>query len=246
VISCIDIIIGAVIIVYVISTNVIIGTTIACSIPTIGIGLMLILYHFFKDYLKSKRYFVKIKKYFWTAFCIGLLIFILIESIIIGCPKINKENTDYIIVLGTGLKDGEDVSKTLRDRLNTTVRSIYKDGNSGYIVVSGGQDEAYAMERYLIDQGVPKEKIIKENKSSNTYENLKFSKIIIEHHSGKQINDISVKIVTTDVHAFRSKMIALKNGYKYVKLNTSRTIFYLAPAYYTREAFFLIKSIFLS
>lgn len=115
-------------------------------------------------------------------------------------------------------------------------------------MVSGGKgededmSEAEAMERYLLEKGVSKDRIIKENKSRNTYENFKFSKEKIEEHSNKELKDVSVKIVTTDFHAFRSSMLAKRNGYENIEVYSSNTVNYLVPVFYTREAVALVKS----
>lgn len=247
---CIDIIIGIFILIYIISVNIISGSTIAFDLPFIIVGVLLILYYFIRKFSVKSQFFRVLKKLIIIISCISLSFFIIIESFIIGFPKINKEDTDYIIVLGDKLKSGNNITKTLRDRLDIAVKSIYNDGDNGHIVLSGGRgrneniSEADVMERYLIDQGVPKNKIIKEEKSTNIYENLENSKLLIEKHSGKKISSLSIKIVTTNYEALRSNLIALKYGYKDIKFNTSNELLYLIPAYYTIEAFELVKNLF--
>ena len=91
---------------------------------------------------------------------------------------------DAVIVLGAGLR-GENLSLILRNRLDAAVE-YYNENPEAVIVVSGGQGpdedipEAEAMERYLYEQGVPLNKIIKEDKSTSTEENFKFSKELLE------------------------------------------------------------------
>ncbi|MDS0524567.1 YdcF family protein [Clostridium sp. SHJSY1] len=247
---CIDIIIGILIIVYIISVNIINGATIAFSILLILGGVFPILYHFLKKYLNDRKYLKIVKKYLLIILGLIFFIFMLIESFIIGFPKINKENSDYIIILGNESINKNGISKSLRDRLDTAVKSIYTDGDNAHIVLSGGQingesnSSAETMERYLIDQGVPKNKLIKENESKNIYENLRNSKILIEKECDKNIGSLSIKIITTNYQALRCNVIASNLGYKDIKFNTSNTILYLAPAYYTVEAFKLIRSMF--
>nr|WP_279290190.1 YdcF family protein [Clostridium cibarium] len=220
------------------------------TIVAISIGTILILYHFLKEHFKKIKYFKKFHNYCSTIFCIGLLLFILLEAFIIGCPKLDKSKSEFLLVLGEELKNGENMSLILRDRLDKAVNSIYREGDGGYIILSGGRrradyiSEADAMERYLLDQGIPKERIIKENKSMNINENFKFSKDIIEKQSGKAIKDISVKIITTDYLVLRCGIIASRNGYGNVKFNASGTRIYLAPIYYIIEVFEVISTIF--
>ena len=84
--------------------------------------------------------------------------------------------------------------------------------------------EAEAMEGYLLENGVSKDRIIKEDKSRNTSENFKFSKEKIQEHSNKDLKDVSVKIITTDFHAFRSSMLAKRNGYENIEVYSSKLL----------------------
>lgn len=241
----IDLFFGLIIIIYCIVINMISTSKIAFSTPLIGFGFILIIFHFIKGKIKVENKLLKLTK---IVIAIGISVILILEICIIAYPKHSKDNSDYLIVLGAGL-NGSTVSQTLKDRLNVAIKCIDDYGNDSYIVVSGGQgknediSEAEAMKEYLLSNGVEENKIIIENKSSNTFENLKFSKEKIEEHSGKNIKDISVKIVTTDFHSFRSKILSIKNGYGEVKLSSSNTIGYLIPIYYLRESFALVKSI---
>ena len=86
------------------------------------------------------------------------------------------------------------------------------------IVVSGGKGpgesitEAEAMERFLIKHGVAKKQIIKEEKSTSTLENLKFTTEILEGLENKE--NIEVTIVTNNFHVFRAKFLAQRQGLK--------------------------------
>lgn len=69
---------------------------------------------------------------------------------------------DAVIVLGCGIR-GDQLSKTLKDRLDRAIE-YHEKNPEAVIVVSGGQGpqedipEALAMERYLISRGIPEEK----------------------------------------------------------------------------------------
>lgn len=244
----IDLILGGILSTYSILVNILSFRKIAFSEVILIVGILLILYHFNKKYINKNNILKKIDKVIKIFICIGLVVFLLLEGAIVSYPKKSIENTDYIIVLGAGLNNGHELSQTLRDRLNAALDCLDKYNNDSYIVVSGGKgndedmSEAEAMERYLLDKGISKNKIIKEDKSRNTWENFKFSKEKIELHSEKELKDLSVKIVTTDFHAFRSNMLAKRNGYKNTKVYSSNTVSYLIPVFYTREAVALVKS----
>ncbi|HEX9025182.1 MAG TPA: YdcF family protein [Clostridium sp.] len=243
-----DIIIGILLILYVIAINLMSGARIAFSLPIIILGIILIFYHFVKNKIKESEFLsigFKIVKIF---LCIGVICFFGIEFAIVSYPKHNENKADYIIVLGAGLTNKTTPSLILQGRLDAAIKYIDGD-DTGYIVLSGGQGvdedlpEAHAMSKYLQDRGVDKERIIIEDKSRNTNENFEYSKEKIEEHSHKSLKEIKVKIITSDSHAFRSSIIAKKNGYANFDNYSSSTVWYLIPVTYTREAFAIVKSV---
>ena len=244
----IDIILGGVLILYCIIMNSLSSTTIAFSEVLISIGIILIAYHFTKDKIKDIKHFDKVFKVIKIGIACGVVLFIIVESFIIAYPKKSEANTDYIIVLGAGLANRTQVSLTLKDRLDAAITCVNKYENDGYIVVSGGKgedediSEAEAMKGYLVKEGIPEDKILMEDKSINTLQNLKFSREIIEKHGNKDISEFKIKIVTTDFHALRSSILAKKNGYSDIEVYSSDTIVYLIPVFYLRESLAVVKS----
>lgn len=106
--------------------------------------------------------------------------FIVIEGLIIIGGKITStKKVDYVIVLGARLY-GDIPSPALMERLKV-VKEYLIENKDVKVVVSGGQGidedipEAHAMEKYLADNGVEKDRIIIEDKSTTTFENLKLS-----------------------------------------------------------------------
>ncbi|WP_195940311.1 YdcF family protein [Romboutsia sp. 1001713B170131_170501_G6] len=148
-----------------------------------------------------------------------------------------RKNIDYIIVLGSGLI-GDRVPPLLKSRLDKGI-DIYKDqkdrGNLPKIIVSGGQgpdelvSEAYAMKKYLISQGINNEDIIAEDKSTTTYENMKFSKLIMD-----KSDNYNCIFVTNNYHVFRASIFARKVGLKANGVGAP-TAFYFLPSALIRE-----------
>lgn len=209
------------------------------------IGISLIIYHFVKNKIHINEKLKNVIKIFLT---IILLIFLIVESVLIFFPKNNeKDKCDYLIVLGASVKNTTP-SLTLRGRLDKAIQYLDESKDDCYIVVSGGKgsdeklSEAKAMENYLVEHGVNKNKIILEDKSTNTYENFKYSKEKIEKNSNKDIKNLNVKVVTTDFHSFRSFILAKVNGYGNVNFYTSKSISKFVPVYYAREFFATIKT----
>lgn len=246
-----DLYFGIILIIYIAAINIVSSTKISFSYSMIAMGAILIIYHFTKEKLKNIKNFSRVTKIFKTLMCVVLVCFAILEILIITYPKYKTKNTDYILVLGAGLIDGKTPSLTLQGRLDATLKCINEYNNTGYIVLSGGKgndeqlSEAAAMKIYLINRGVPKTRIIIEDESTSTNENFKYSKEIIEEHSGESIDKVNVKIVTTDFHAFRSSILAKKNGYINFDNYSSNTVWYLVPIMYSREAAAIIKSIVL-
>jgi len=244
----IDILIGIILIGYTLVINSLSSTKVAFSKEIGLLGICIILYHFLRIKLKNEKYFIIANRSIKILILIGITFFIILQIIIVSYPKKNNTSTDYILVLGAGLRSGTELSLSLKDRLDTTLEYINNSNNNSYIVVSGGQGsdedipEALAMANYLIANSIPKDRIILEDKSVNTFENFKFSKIKIEEHSNKSITDSSVKIITTDFHAFRSNLLAKRTGYKDIHLYTTETVPYLIPTLYSRESIAIVKS----
>lgn len=221
---------------------------IAACLPFIILGILFFIYYFFKKKVKQHKYYAKIYRCVKIFLAVLILCFIGIEFEIISYPKHNLKKDDYAIVLGAGLDNGRVPNLILRERLDAAIKSE-KENPIQYIVLSGGQGkdeyrpEAQAMSEYLQEKGIDKEKIIIEDKSKDTDENLKFSKEKIEEHSQKSITKVSVKIITTDYHAFRSSILAKKNGYVNFDNYSSSEVWYFIPSTYIREGFAVIKSI---
>ncbi|PMU55070.1 cytoplasmic protein, partial [Pseudomonas sp. GP01-A3] len=87
--------------------------------------------------------------------------------------------------------------------------------------------EAECMKIELIKLGIEENRIIKEDLSTNTYENMKFSKNFIKE------NEKGI-IVTNDYHLFRSIKLAEKQGLQIVGL-PAKTPTVILPTAYIRE-----------
>ena len=147
-----------------------------------------------------------------------------------------KRDFDYVIIHGAGLLDGDRVSKLLSDRLDKAIEVYHKDPTPPIMIPSGGKgsdetiSEAEAMARYLIDKGIPPEQIIKEDQSLTTFENLKFSKRIIDAREGSKYT----VLVTSNYHVYRALRYCRKNKMKCTGVG-SHVAFYYWPSALIRE-----------
>ena len=170
--------------------------------------------------IKNKKWLSVLSKIYGFLVFIFIISFIIIEGLLIFNISQFKEakdieKMDYVLVLGAGL-DGEKVGNVLKSRLDQAIK-YYKLNNKTNIIVSGGQgkdeiiSEAEAMYRYLIENGVNPNQIIKEDKATTTLENIKFSKEILKNRGDE---DKKVLIVTNEFHLYRAMIIGDMLGIK--------------------------------
>lgn len=245
-----DVALGIILVLQTIVVNLISGVRIAFSFPIAVLGIILIVYHYVKHRIEESEFLSKVFGIIKILLCILFLCFLGIETSIVSYPKYSETKADYILVLGAGLTKEGKPNLILEGRLDAAIKCIEKN-NAAYLVLSGGQGadekipESHAMSKYLQEKGIDKNRIIVEDKSRNTNQNFKYSKKKIEDYSKKSLDKISVKIITTDFHAFRSSILAKRNGYVSFDSYSSPTVWYLIPITYTREAFAVVKSLLL-
>lgn len=134
-----------------------------------------------------------------------------------------------VLILGSRLIDGRPGS-TLQRRLTAALPYI-----SDHVVVSGHQGEAEAMRDWLISHGVPSDVITVENQARSTNENLEQAFTMLKGYP-------RWTVVTSDFHAWRTKMWAWHHGIP-IDLVTARTPLSKAPKMWIREAFALPHSL---
>ena len=184
-------------------------------------------------------------KLFYIVVSILFVSFIFIQGLILQSSAASEiPDADYLLILGAALF-GDTPSLELRERLDTSLEYINKN-NDIKVIVSGGQGpnenitEAEAMKRYLTNHGVDEKRIIKEDESTSTLENIRFSKEIIQSMDKK--TDLKLVIVSNDFHLFRAKLIAKRHGFTAYGL-PARTPLWIIPSLYVREYFAVIKSV---
>lgn len=148
----------------------------------------------------------------------------------------HRRDFDYVIIHGAGIKKDGTVTKLLADRCDKAIEIYRKDPTSPYLVPSGGQgsdevcSEAEAMRKYLVSQGIPEDKILLEDKSKTTMENVTFSKKLIEKRPGRKYT----ALVTSNYHIYRAMRYAERAQLKAVGIG-SRVAPYYYPSALIRE-----------
>lgn len=145
------------------------------------------------------------------------------------------QNTNAV-VLGCSVK-GTKPSRTLEERLKAAYDYLQENPDA-YCVLSGGRgkdediSEAECMYRYLTERGIAQERLLCEDKSTTTEENLKFSKALLEEHG--MLGELT--IITSEFHAYRAAQAAQRLGIKSYS-TPSGTFFLYLPTYYVRELY---------
>ncbi|MDD1502349.1 YdcF family protein [Lysinibacillus sp. CNPSo 3705] len=127
-------------------------------------------------------------------------------------PAANGTAT-YMIVLGAKVKTGGIPSLSLKNRLEEAVKYLNKYPHVK-VIVSGGQGadedrtEASVMLKYLQDKGIETNRILIEDQSTSTYENLLFSKELLPKGTK------NITILSNDFHLQRAKYLAESLGFE--------------------------------
>ncbi len=173
-------------------------------------------------------------------FC-GLGVFALLVGFVAvsGYSHLPQGDEKAVIVLGAGLRK-DTPSDLLRRRLQKALE-YHQENPEAWIVVTGGQGpgetipEGVAMARWLEENGVPEDRIIVEDKSTSTEENLLFARRLLEE-KGISAAD-PVVVVTNAFHCYRGGEYARMAGFQDVDtLPASIGLNSIMPCYF-REVF---------
>ena len=211
------------------------------SNPTIGFALQaglsiaLIAYAAFFNYIPPK---LNIALGIASLFPIALVVFLFIY----GNTGALTYNEEVVIVLGAGVR-GESVTRPLARRLDAAF-DYWQRNPDAYIIVTGGLGnratitEAEAMARYLQRRGMPRERILLEELSTSTYENLTFANEILQGHFP---DGFTAVLVTNDFHIYRAVRTAREIGID-VNRRGAYTDWYSMPVNYLREMLAVINA----
>ena len=145
------------------------------------------------------------------------------------------EKPNMVVVLGCQLW-GEDPSPMLKKRLDKAYELLVRYPDIP-VVVTGGQgddeiiSEGEGMKRYLVKRGISEDRIIVEDKSTSTYENIRNAFDITD----KMGLSRDITIATSEYHVYRASLMAKAQGAGEVTSVPSFTDINLLPAYWVRE-----------
>ena len=172
-----------------------------------------------------------------------LILFCVVEGMILSCFSAEGQpGADYVIVLGAQMKENGP-SDVLERRLKSAI-SYLEANPDAKVIVSGGKgqnesiSEAQGMAEYLMQAGIAEERILKEEASANTTQNLRFSGEFLDK------KEDSVVVITNNFHVFRALQLAKKAGYENVTAQAADAYPFMLPNNLLREFFGVIKDWF--
>ena len=208
-------------------------------ILTFVLGFLFLFYGIFLEIIMQK-----VPKWVRCIFFAGIIGVIAFSSFlsIYG----NTDNVTYhenaIIVLGSGSR-GEQLNEPLIRRLDSAI-DYYRENPDAVIVLSGGQGpqesitESLAMKRYMLNQGIPQNKILQEDCATSTYQNFVNSKQLLDDYFD---DTYDVAFVTSDYHIYRAGSIAKTAGFDHVTHCHGETPWYMSLSSYLRECVAVLK-----
>ena len=155
-----------------------------------------------------------------------------------------KQPVQCTVVLGSGLKKGNQMTSTLIERLSLAEK-LYQ---GEMVVLSGGQTrhetavEADVMAQWLLKSGIiPADRLLLERKSVNTRQNLLNALRLF----GDELKPAEqVRIITSDFHCWRTTRLSAACGLSGAAVCGSRTMALIAPMYHLREVLAIIYGAF--
>lgn len=177
---------------------------------------------------------------FMVCFTAGVLVFAIVEGLILS--RFGAEagaGADVVIVLGAQWKSSGP-SYVLQKRLDAALAYLEENPDT-VVIVSGGQgkdepiSEAAGMASYLEAAGIAPERILQEDRSTDTNENLEFSSALLDKTQNR------VVVVSNNFHVYRAVKIAQKKGYARVEGLAADAYPAMLPNHLLREFFGVMK-----
>ena len=176
-----------------------------------------------------------------TLVALGIGVYVSLLLRITSKFQTESEEVDYLIVLGAQVRD-DGPSRVLLYRLETAEQYL-REHPKVICIVSGGKganepvSEAECMRDWLVAHGIDAFRIILEDRSTDTSENLKYSMALLPSEETR------VGIVTNNFHMYRALGIAYRCGYRhYCGVPATSTKEYL-PHNLTREVVGVMKDV---
>ena len=222
--------------------------------------------HPYNKNIESPKFFNVFIKTFSVLFFLFFLIVIFINTLYPLQYIDNNKNFDYIIVFGSGVSTDDSKNIIINKRIETAI-NYYEKNNKTKFVLSGAKgdnefiEEAFYMRNYMLNKGVPNDRILVDIFSNNTYENINNSLYIIKEdminrnrHENifvwsfkKDIDffifdNVSISFLSNEFHLMRIDMMAKLKGVKNPKNIVVKTTPFYLLYYEVREVLSIMKA----
>lgn len=168
-------------------------------------------------------------------FIVFLISFVLIQGLIKSGDHTDKEaySAERILVLGAFIYP-DAPSAALQSRLDTAIEFL-NENEDAILIVCGGQGdnevmpEAHMMKKYLLQNGVSEDKILVEDKSRNTIQNIKNAKELYN------LEQYKTAVITNEFHLARARKLMEQAGLNPYGIPAPTPYFALRTVSYIRE-----------
>ncbi len=174
----------------------------------------------------------------------GIGMFVFVEAQVVSAMNIKpQEDLEYVIVLGAAVR-GTTPTRPLKLRIQTAYEYMMSNPDT-ILIASGGKgtderiSEAECIRNTLVEMGLDESRILLEDESRDTEENIRNSYEFIP------AKDTKVGVVTSSFHIWRSLQIAKSQGCENVSGVPAKTLMPVGIHYVVREFFGYVKWKFL-
>ena len=213
-------------------------------------GICTIIYGFLLYFQKSKNKVLSVtatvcKITAWVLIATFVISFTIIEGKIIGAIETTDKSCDYLVVLGCGINKDK-LTRAGASRADAAIEYLNKNPDCIAVLCGGFGNksrisEAQALYNYMTEKGIDKSRLIKEERSRDTTQNINFAKELLP-----DVNGVPVAVVSNDFHLYRAKIIMQKAGFTdvYCVNGPTPNVPFLHIALYLREYFSVILEYF--
>lgn len=166
--------------------------------------------------------------------CFCVVWFFVVQLLVVSAMNASAPpSVDVLLILGAQVK-GEEPGIALSERLASAYAYMEENPATAAVLCGGkgpGEDitEAECMYRYLTERGISPERLILEDRSTSTSENVRFARALIADQNA------SAAVLTSHFHVWRSVHLAKACGWTNVYGAAAPFSPILTPHYMARE-----------
>ena len=216
------------------------GVSFALIWVALGVGCLALHWLLNRIGKKSRRWQRRVSTALAVLIAAFLLLYVGVTGrVVAGSFATPAPGADYVLVLGARVKD-TGPSVLLDFRIDKAAAYLQANERTRAILCGGQGDnepmtEAQAMYEGLVKRGIAPERLILEDQSTSTEENIRFAMALMDG------DDPSVVITTTGYHIYRALNTARALGLENVSGNPARCAWATPLNYYTREFFAVLR-----